>query len=107
MTVPMKPKKLKAEIRKAGRTGHPGARRARSDAPYLASEGQIPAGEQLLDPKGVGQRLILSPRTVKEMANKGRLPAYRVGISLRFKWVEVEQFITANCKVAAPPATNS
>ena len=60
----------------------------------------IPAGEQLLDPKGVGQRLKLSPRTVSEMANDGRLPAYRIGIYLRFKWADIEQFITANCKVA-------
>ena len=54
----------------------------------------------MLDPKGVGQRLKLSPRTVSEMANDGRLPAYRIGIYLRFKWADIEQFITANCKVA-------
>jgi hypothetical protein len=35
------------------------------------------------------------------MANEGRLPAYRIGIYLRFKWVDVEQFISANCRVAA------
>ena len=63
-------------------------------------EGLIPEGEQLLDPKGVGKRLKLSPRTVSEMANDGRLPAYRIGIYLRFKWVDVDQFITANYKVA-------
>jgi len=55
------------------------------------SEGQIPAGEQLLDPIQVGQRMKLSPRTVSEMANDGRLPAYRIGIYLRFKWAEVER----------------
>jgi len=60
-------------------------------SPALASEGQIPVGEQLLDSKGVGQRLKLSPRTVSEMANDGRLPAYRIGIYLRFKWAEVER----------------
>jgi len=97
----MKSKKLKAEIRKSESGAH------RSDAPYLASQGQIPVGEQLLDPKGVGQRLKLSPRTVSEMANDGRLPAYRIGIYLRFKWADIEQFITANCKVRAGLATNS
>ena len=60
----------------------------------------IPAGEQWLDPIGVGKRLKLSPRTVSEMANEGRLPAYRIGIYLRFKWSDVDQFITAHCKVA-------
>ena len=59
----------------------------------------IPAGEQWLDPNGVGKRLKLSPRTVSEMANDGRLPAYRIGIYLRFKWADVDQFITANYKV--------
>jgi excisionase family DNA binding protein len=63
----------------------------------------IPAGEQLLDPKGVGQRLKLSPRTVSEMANDGRLPAYRIGIYLRFKWAEVEQHIAATCRVPRGP----
>jgi excisionase family DNA binding protein len=70
-------------------------------------EGVIPAGEQLLDPKGVGKRLKLSPRTVSEMANDGRLPAYRIGIYLRFKWVEVEQHLAATCKLRAALATNS
>ena len=61
----------------------------------------IPAGEQLLDPKGVGKRLKLSPRTVSEMANDGRLPAYRIGIYLRFKWVEVDKHIATTCRVGA------
>jgi excisionase family DNA binding protein len=95
----MNSSKLKSEKRKAESGAH------RSAAPYLITEGQIPAGEQLLDPKGVGKRLKLSPRTVADMANDGRLPAYRLGIYLRFKWVEVEQFITANCKVRAGGGT--
>ena len=72
----------------------------RPPSPAPASEGQIPAGEQLLDPKSVGKRLKLSPRTVSEMANDGRLPAYRIGIYLRFKWAEVEQHLAATCKLA-------
>ena len=72
------------------------------------SEGLIPAGEQLLDPKAVGKRLIMSPRTVSEMANDGRLPAYRIGIYLRFKWAEIEKYLEVNCQcmaVAAAQAT--
>ena len=64
-----------------------------------SGEGQVPAGEQLLDAKGLGKRLKLSPRTVSAMANDGRLPAYRIGIYLRFKWAEVEQHLAATCKV--------
>ena len=62
----------------------------------------------MLDPKEVGKRLIMSPRTVSEMANEGRLPAYRIGIYLRFKWAKIEKYLEANCQcvpVAAPPAT--
>jgi excisionase family DNA binding protein len=70
-----------------------------------SGEGLVPAGEQLLDSKAVGKRLKLSPRTVSEMANDGRLPAYRVGISLRFKWAEIEEHIVANCKVRAGGST--
>ena len=73
----------------------------------IPSEGQIPASEQLLDAKEVGKRLKVSPRTVKEMANKGRLPAYRIGIYLRFKWDEVEKHLADTCRLASSPATNS
>jgi len=71
----------------------------RPPSPAPASEGQIPAGEQLLDSTGVGQRLKLSPRTVSEMANDGRLPAYRIGIYLRFKWAEVEAHLAATSRL--------
>ena len=50
----------------------------------------IPASEQLLDAAGVGRRLIMSPRTVSEMALDGRLPYFRIGIYQRFKWAHVE-----------------
>lgn len=60
-----------------------------------------PSNESLLDIDDVGARLKLSPRTVSEMANDGRLPAYRIGIYLRFKWADIEQFITANYRVGA------
>jgi excisionase family DNA binding protein len=98
----------KSKTESASRTGKKDESGAhRSDVPYLASEGQIPAGEQLLDPKEVGKRLGLSPRTVSEMANAGRLPAYRIGIYLRFKWAEVETHLAATCKVRAALASDS
>ena len=77
----------------------------RSDASYLAGEGQIPAGEQLLDPKSVGKRMMLSPRTVSEMALEGRLPFFRIGIYQRFKWAEVEKYLDAHYRAGAPLAT--
>jgi excisionase family DNA binding protein len=61
----------------------------------------------LLDANDVGKRLKLSPRTVADMANEGRLPAYRIGVSLRFKWADIEQFITANCRVGSLPETGN
>ena len=58
----------------------------------------------MLDPKAVGKRLIMSPRTVSEMANDGRLPAYRIGIYLRFKWAEIEKYLEVNCQCMAVAA---
>ena len=82
------------------------ARRARSDAPYLLTATElIPAGEQLLDPKGVGKRMKLSPRTVSEMALEGRLPFFRIGIYQRFKWTEVEKYLEASCRCGPTVAT--
>ena len=76
----------------------------RPPSPAPASEGQIPSGEQLLDPKGVGKRLKLSPRTISEMALDGRLPFYRIGIYQRFKWADVEKYLDAHYRVGAPLA---
>ena len=72
-----------------------------------SGEGLIPAGEQLLDPKEVGKRLKLSPRTVSEMANDGRLPAYRVGIYLRFKWAEIENSLRRASELEAEGASRT
>jgi hypothetical protein len=52
----------------------------------------------LLDAKEVGKRMILSPRTVSEMALKELLPFYRIGIFKRFKWVEIEKYLEASCR---------
>jgi len=98
------PKKLLTPTARAGSQSGRGTSSVVPTPSPQSGEGQIPAGEQWLDSNGVGKRLKLSPRTVSEMANDGRLPAYRIGIYLRFKWADVDQFITANCKVAAPPA---
>jgi hypothetical protein len=73
-------------------------------SPAPASEGQIPAGEQLLDAKGVGKRMIMSPRTISEMALEGRLPFFRIGIYQRFKWADVEKYLDAHYRVGAPLA---
>ena len=70
-----------------------------------SGEGQVPAGEQLLDPKGVGKRMKLSPRTVSEMALEGRLPFFRIGIYQRFKWAEVEKYLEASCRCGPTVAT--
>ena len=94
------PKKL---LTPAARAGSQSGRGTSSVVPTPSPQsgvGQIPAEQPFLDKKTVGRLLMLSPRTVSEMGNDGRLPAYRIGIYLRFKWADVDQFITANCKVA-------
>jgi excisionase family DNA binding protein len=63
------------------------------------------ACEGYLDKVAVAKRLGVKPKTVGEWANQGRLPAYRLGPYLRFKWAEVEAHLAATCRVAAPPAT--
>ena len=59
----------------------------------------------MLDPKGVGKRMKLSPRTVSEMALEGRLPFFRIGIYQRFKWAEVEKYLEASCRCGPTVAT--
>jgi excisionase family DNA binding protein len=62
------------------------------------------ANEAFLDKTAVADRLGVRPRTVGEWANQGKLPAYRIGNSLRFKWAEVEAHLAATCRVAAQSA---
>jgi len=60
-----------------------------------------------LDQREVAKRLGLQPRTVGNWAREQKLPAYRFGRLLRFKWDEVEQALAANFRcvpVAAPLA---
>lgn len=77
-----------------------GAKSSARAGQCLPSPAQLSLTESLLDADDVGRRLKLSPRTVADMANEGRLPAYRIGIYLRFKWADIEQFLSANCKLA-------
>lgn len=70
----------------------------------------IAASETYLDKAAVAKRLGVKPKTVGEWANQGKLPAYRLGPYLRFKWAEVEQHLAATCRCvphlpSAPPAT--
>lgn len=77
---------------------------ARKVAPTPAASEASPSNVYLT--KGeVAKRLGVKPKTVGEWANQGRLPAYRLGPYLRFKWAEVEAHLAATCRVAAPPAT--
>jgi excisionase family DNA binding protein len=65
---------------------------SKPSAPIAASEGY-------LDKVAVAKRLGLKPRTVGEWAKQGKLPAYRLGPYLRFKWAEVEQHLAATCQL--------
>lgn len=60
----------------------------------------ITAGEGYLDKVTVAKRLGVKPKTVGEWAKQGKLPAYRLGPYLRFKWAEVEAHLAATCRVA-------
>lgn len=57
------------------------------------------ASEGYLDKVAVARRLGVKPKTVGEWANQGRLPAYRLGPYLRFKWAEVEAHLAATCQL--------
>ena len=48
-------------------------------------------GEGLLTAKEIAPRLFIQPRTAALWARQGRLPAYRIGRKLGFKWEEVEK----------------
>ena len=55
--------------------------------------------ERWLNVNDVAVRLGIKPRTVALWARQGRLPAYKVGRYLRFKWEEIESALAATCRV--------
>ena len=62
--------------------------------------------ERLLTAKEISPRLFIKPRTAALWARQGRLPAYRIGRKLGFKWEEVERAlptVSASRMAAAEP----
>jgi len=55
--------------------------------------------ERWLNVHDVAARLGIKPRTAALWARQGRLPAYRVGRYLRFRWAEIESAMAATCRV--------
>jgi len=55
--------------------------------------------EPFIDKAEVGRRLGMRPRTVDDWMQRGLLPFYKLGRSVRFKWSEVEAHLTANYRV--------
>lgn len=52
-------------------------------------------GDQILTVKEVAGYLKVNDRTVYRMATAGKIPAFKVGASWRFKLTEIEQWIEA------------
>jgi len=59
------------------------------------------AGEALLDKVAIARRLGVKPRTISDWVTQGRLPAYRLGPYLRFKWSDVEAHLDRTCRVTS------
>jgi excisionase family DNA binding protein len=57
------------------------------------------SSERWLNTHDIAGRLGIKPRTVALWARQGRLPAYRLGRYLRFKWDEVERALATTCRV--------
>lgn len=68
-------------------------------SPERRGSDAVVAGEGYLDKVAVAQRLGVKPKTVGAWAKQGRLPAYRLGPYLRFKWAEVEAHLAATCRM--------
>ena len=76
-------------------------RTAAAPAVKVATQPGGLASDGYMDKKEVGRRLGLRPRTVGVWVLQGKLPAYRFGRRLRFKWAEIEQHLGA-CRTGQP-----
>ena len=81
-------------------------RPAATFSPSDAEKGMPPTfPERLLTAKEISPRLFIKPRTAALWARQGRIPAYRIGRKLGFKWEEVERAlptVSARCVPHGP-----
>ena len=59
--------------------------------PLIPQRSGSGSGEGLLTAEDIAARLFIKPRTAALWVRQGRLPAYRIGRKLAFKWEEVER----------------
>jgi len=55
--------------------------------------------EGLIDKSELGKRTGMRPRTIDDWMNRGILPYYKLGRSVRFKWSEIETHLATRCRV--------
>ena len=58
------------------------------------------SAEPYIDKLEVGRRMTVRPRTVDRWMKQGRLPYYKLGRAVRFKWSEVEVHLVQMFRVA-------
>jgi excisionase family DNA binding protein len=76
----------------AGQAHFTGQGGLNAKAETLKPEILKPEGDlRLLTAEDISARLFIKPRTAALWARQGRLPAYRIGRKLGFKWEEVER----------------
>ncbi len=63
--------------------------------------------ERLLNTREVAAGLLMKPSTVARWARQGKLPAFRLGGRLRYRWAEIEVSIAASCRVATTNQPNN
>jgi excisionase family DNA binding protein len=59
-------------------------------------------GERLLTAEQLAERLGVQPGWVNKAARAGRIPHVRVGRYRRFRWTDIEEWISANATGSAP-----
>ena len=70
-----------------------------TNTPTDAAPGNGPTFEPYIDKREVGRRTQMRPRTIDDWMQRGLLPYYKVGRSVRFKWSEVETHLATNCRI--------
>ncbi len=59
--------------------------------------------DDILDAKEVARILRVNPRTIVRLAERGELPAFRVGDLWRFRRIDVEEYINRQLRSGQEP----
>jgi excisionase family DNA binding protein len=54
--------------------------------------------DEYIDKKELAARLKLTPRTIEVWCKQGRIPWFKIGHTVRYRWEDIQKHLAENCQ---------